>query len=97
VMQRLHDDDLCGFLLRNGHDWMTRSMPSSKGWPTRAPRRYGTMPHLKDLAILTTSSGGASRSDFWKGRRCRPECGWNWRGRISSNVTLSDHAARSIG
>ena len=29
--------------------------------------------------------------------RCRPECGWNWRGIICSNVTLSDHAARSIG
>jgi hypothetical protein len=28
---------------------------------------------------------------------CRPECGWNLRGTISSNMKLSDHAARSIG
>jgi hypothetical protein len=29
-------------------------------------------------------------------RGCRPECGWDSCGAISSNVTLSDHAARSI-
>src|SRR6266699_3160287 len=30
-------------------------------------------------------------------RGCRPECGRNFRGGISSNLKVSDHAARSIG
>jgi len=29
--------------------------------------------------------------------RCRPECGRNFLGAISSNLKVSDHAARSIG
>jgi hypothetical protein len=29
--------------------------------------------------------------------RCRPECGWNWRGAISGKLRVSDQAARSIG
>jgi hypothetical protein len=29
--------------------------------------------------------------------RCRPECGWNWRGVISGKLKVSDQAARSIG
>ena len=28
VMQRLHDDDLCGFLLKNSHDWVVLSLPA---------------------------------------------------------------------
>ena len=28
VMQRLHDDDLCGFLLKNSHDWVVLSFPA---------------------------------------------------------------------
>ena len=27
-MQRLHDDDLCGFLLKNSHDWVVLSLPA---------------------------------------------------------------------
>ena len=29
--------------------------------------------------------------------RCRPGCGWNWRGAISGNMKVSFQAARSIG
>jgi predicted phage terminase large subunit-like protein len=28
VMQRLHDDDLCGFLLKSSHDWVVLSFPA---------------------------------------------------------------------
>jgi predicted phage terminase large subunit-like protein len=28
VMQRLHDDDLCGFLLKNSHDWVVLNLPA---------------------------------------------------------------------
>jgi hypothetical protein len=28
VMQRLHDDDLCGFLLKNSHDWVVLNFPA---------------------------------------------------------------------
>jgi hypothetical protein len=28
VMQRLHNDDLCGFLTRNGHDWVVLNLPA---------------------------------------------------------------------
>ena len=28
VMQRLHDDDLCGFLLKNSDDWVVLSLPA---------------------------------------------------------------------
>ena len=28
MMQRLHDDDLCGFLLRNSHDWVVLNFPA---------------------------------------------------------------------
>jgi hypothetical protein len=28
---------------------------------------------------------------------CRPECGWNFCGAISSNLKLADQAATSIG
>jgi len=28
VMQRLHDDDLCGFLLKGSHDWVVLNLPA---------------------------------------------------------------------
>ena len=28
VMQRLHDDDLCGFVLKNSHDWVVLNFPA---------------------------------------------------------------------
>ncbi len=50
--------------------------------------------------VMFTGPYGVSENGAfseWVAVRCRPDCGWNLRGAISSDLKLSDHAARSIG
>src|SRR6266699_2472340 len=76
-------------------------------WPRKtqlaeiAEYLWGCLPN--EIAFWTLDQSGQAafgsrlKKSFRDLDRCRPECGRNFRGAISSNLKVSDHAARSIG
>jgi hypothetical protein len=45
VMHRLHDDDLCGFLAKNSHDWVVLNLPAIALEEERIPIGDGRFHH----------------------------------------------------